>query len=76
MYNWLSTFHKNLYLAPSRIDLEKKIFLKQKRMALSGILYSTNGHKYTTARPIAAQFPVHGYIYDLTTVRSFDSQAT
>ena len=32
--------------------------------------------KYTTARPIATQFPGHGCMDDLTTGRSFDSLAT
>ena len=31
--------------------------------------------EYTTAHPIATQFPGHGCMYDLTTERSFDSQA-
>ena len=31
---------------------------------------------YTTARPISTQFPGHGCMYDLTTERSFGSQAT
>ena len=31
---------------------------------------------YTTARPIATQFPGHGCIDDYPTGRSFDSQAT
>ena len=34
------------------------------------------GPQYTTARPIATQFPGSGCIDDLTTVRSFDLQAT
>ena len=32
--------------------------------------------KYTTACPIATQFPGHGCMDDLTTKRSFDSQTT
>ena len=31
---------------------------------------------YTTVRPIAAGFSIHGCIYDPTTERSFDSQVT
>ena len=34
------------------------------------------GHSDTTTRPIATQFSGHGCMYDLTTERSFDSQAT
>ena len=34
------------------------------------------GIKYTTARPNAIQFPVHGCIDDLSTKRTFDLQAT
>ena len=32
--------------------------------------------QYTTVRPIATQFPGHGCLDDLTTERSFNSQAT
>ena len=32
--------------------------------------------KYTTARPIATQFPGHGCMEDLTNKRNFDLQAT
>ena len=34
------------------------------------------GAEYTTVRPIATKFPGHGCMDDLTTERSFGSQAT